>query len=236
MIRALAESVDADKYCHDTGLSFGEDFGRHALSLITSSPSLFPPCGNYKRLDNLRETTRRIGKTKARELLRRINQQRALFPSGAIDFKQYYFPSDLRDELLALAPDWLFKLTPNGPTPMVQVSKNGKCLGTHRDKFRSASLFMLLQGGEQETRWYRDIEDFEVIDPLWIPDHDKIEHVVSAVIQPFRWYVFNHVEWHSVHNFAPGSVRVSMGLDFNNVTAQELVELVIKHTPKAERQ
>jgi hypothetical protein len=222
----MVSHVDPDNYCYDTGLSFGEDFGRYVLSLITSNPSLFPPCGNYKRLDNLRDTARCIGATKTRELLRRINQQRALFPSGRIEFKQHYFPNDLRDELMALAPDWLLELTPDGPSPMIQVSRNGNCLGTHKDKFRSASMFMLLQGGEQETRWYRNTGDFEIIDPLWIPDHDKIECVVSATIQPFRWYVFNHVEWHSVHNFAPGSVRVSMGLEFNNVPAEKLVSRI----------
>lgn len=234
MIRTMATRVNADKHCYDTGLSFGEDFGRHVLSLITSNPSLFPSCGNYKRLGNLRDTARRIGATKTRELLRRVDQQRALFSSGRIEFKQHYFPDDLRAELISLAPDWLLERTSAGPSPMIQTSRNGNCLGTHKDKFRSASLFMLLQGGEQETRWYRNTEDFEVIDPLWIPDHDKIECVVAATIQPFRWYVFNHVEWHSVHNFAPGSVRVSMGLEFDNVTAEELVQLVKEHAPVAE--
>lgn len=233
MIRTMASHVDADRYCYDTSLSFGQEFGRHVLSLITSDPTLFPPCGNYKRLGNLKDTTRQIGAAKVRELLRRINQQRTLFDGGAIEFKQYYFPDDLRDELTALVPEWLLKLAPDGPLPIIQVSQNGNCLGTHKDKFRSASLFMLLQGSEQETRWYRNTEDFEVIDPLWIPDHDKIECVAAAVIQPFRWYVFNHIEWHSVYNFAPGSVRVSMGLDFNNVTAEELVQLVKKHHPPA---
>lgn len=223
MIQSLVSGVCADKYCYDTGLKFGDDFGRHVLSLAKSTPGIFPRRHNYKRVDDPKEMVRLIGKQKTRELLRRVDQQKQLFPGNSIQFDQHFFPDDLGVELAALAPDWLLQLSPGEPSPILQISSNGDRLGTHKGHKRRASLFMLLQGNGQETRWYRDKEDFEVIDPLRIPDHDKIEHVVTAVMQPFRWYVFNHFEWHSVHNFAPGSIRVNMGLDFNNVSAEELV-------------
>jgi hypothetical protein len=229
MIRTVASGVSSEKYCYDTGLSFGEDFGRNILSLAMSKPETFPRRNNYKRVDDPKEMVRLIGKTKTRELLRRVDQQRSLFPGNPINFSQHFFPDKLGAELMSLAPDWLLELSPGEPSPILQISSNGDRLGTHKGHKRRASLFMLLQGSGQETRWYRNKEDFEIIDPLRIPDHDKIEHVVTAVMQPFRWYVFNHFEWHSVHNFAPGSVRVNMGLDFNNVTAEELVREIRRH-------
>lgn len=33
MIQSLVSGGCADKYCYDTGLTFGDDFGRHILSL-----------------------------------------------------------------------------------------------------------------------------------------------------------------------------------------------------------
>jgi hypothetical protein len=220
---------DPSRYVFDTGLDFGRDFGARVLDLALNHPDMFPIRNNYKRADDPAEMVRMIGKQKTRELLRRVDQMRALCPGNLISFKQHFFSDALGQELVSLAPDWLRDLSPGEPSPMLQVSSNGDYLGTHKGHKRRASLFMLLQGSGQETRWYRNKEDFEVIDPLRIPDHNKIEHVVTAVMQPFRWYVFNHFEWHSVHNFAPGSVRVNMGLDFNNVTAQDLVREIQRH-------
>lgn len=222
--------ADSDKYVYNTGLDFGVDFGLKLLDMALNEIDTFPRRINFKKPDDPVEMTKLIGARKTRELLRRmrqIEQQSAgLTP---IQFSQHFFPKELGDELLSLTPEWIRDLSPGEPSPMLQVSSNGDYLGTHKGHKRRASLFMLLQGSGQETRWYRNKEDFEVIDPLRIPDHDKIEHVVTAVMQPFRWYVFNHFEWHSVHNFAPGSVRVNMGLDFNNVTAEELVREIQRH-------
>ena len=219
--------ADADKYVYDTGLDFGAEFGREILELALSQPEHFPRRNNFKRADSPKEMIRLVGSEKARELYRRIDQMNALCPDQRlIQFSQHFFPEELGKRLVSLAPRWLQELSPGEPSPMLQISKGGDYLATHKGHKRRASLFMLLQGQGQETRWYRNTEDFEVIDPLRIPDQDKIEHVATAVMQPFRWYVFNHFEWHSVHNFAPGGVRINMGLDFNNVTAPELVRLL----------
>lgn len=222
--------ANSDQYVYDTGLDFGASFGRDILSMALANIEAFPRRNNYNKADNPRELMKVTGVTRGRELYRRIEQMKALCPNQRlIQFSQHFFPKQLGDELISLSPRWLQEVSPGEPSPMLQVSRDGDYLGTHKGHKRRASLFMLLQGSGQETRWYRNKEAFEVIDPLRIPDHDKIEHVVTAVMQPFRWYVFNHFEWHSVHNFAPGSIRVNMGLDFNNVTASELVELIKRH-------
>jgi hypothetical protein len=226
MIRSDIAGVDPDLYVYDTGLTFGTELGREMLDLALAQPDLFPRRHNYNRADNPRELMQRIGVDKARELYRRTAQMKQRCPGRLIQFSQHFLPDELGQRLLQAAPQWLHDLSPGEPCAMLQVSREGEYLGTHKGHQRRASLFMLLQGSDQETRWYRTKEPFEVIDPLRIPDHDKIEHVVTAVMHPWRWYVFNHFEWHSVHNFTPGSVRINMGLDFNNVTAAQLVSAV----------
>lgn len=232
MIRAEVAGVDTSQYVYDTGLTFGADIGRKVLDLALNQPNIFPQRHNYNRADNPKELMKIIGVEKARELYRRTAQMKALCRGKLISFNQHFFPEEIGNELVASAPQWLQTLSLGEPSPMLQISKDGDYLGTHKGHKRRASLFMLLQGDGQETRWYRNKEDFEVIDPLRIPDHDKIEHVVTAVMEPWRWYIFNHFEWHSVHNFASGSVRVNMGLDFNNVSATDLVSALQKQTKK----
>lgn len=226
MIRAEVDGVDPSNYIYDTGLAFGADLGHKVLEMTVNNIGAFPKRHNYNRGDNPKELMKLVGVDKARELYRRVNQMKALCGGDLITFDQHFFPDKIGRQLIESAPQWLQDLSPGEPCPMLQISKVGDYLGTHKGHKRRASLFMLLQGSGQETRWYRNREDFEVIDPLRIPDHDKIEHVVTAVMQPWRWYVFNHFEWHSVHNFAPGSVRVNMGLDFDNVSAEELVAVI----------
>jgi hypothetical protein len=223
VIKAEIDGVDTSQYVYDTGLSFGAEFGHKILELALTKPDFFKKRHNYNTGKSFKELARLIGLEKTLELRRRREQMESLSGGSLINFEQFFFPQDLGDELVSQAPQWLQDLSPGEPSPMLQISSGGDYLGTHKGHKRRASLFMLLQSDGQETRWYRNKEEFEVIDPLRIPDHDKIEHVVTAVMQPWRWYVFNHFEWHSVHNFAAQSVRVNMGLDFNNVTAAEIV-------------
>ena len=233
MIRAEVAGVNTADYIYDTGLSFGADLGHEILDLALTKIDLFPKRHNYNRGDSPKELMKMIGADKARELYRRTAQMRALCGSELITFDQHFLPDRLDQKLIESAPRWLQELSPGDPSAMLQVSSNGSYLGTHKGHKRKSSMFMLLQGGGQETRWYRNTEEFAVIDPLRIPDHDKIEHVVTAIMEPWRWYVFNHFEWHSVHNFAAQSVRVNMGLDFNNVTATDIVEQLAKHSALA---
>lgn len=234
MIRAEVEDVDTAKYVYDTGLTFASSFGEVVLELAKNRLVEFPRRLNYNKANNPKELMKEIGPAKARELYRRTAQMKALCPGNLIEFTQHFFPEKLGAELVSLSPSWLQELSPGEPSPMLQVQSGGDYLGTHKGHKRRASLFMLLEGDGQETRWYRNKETFEVIDPLRIPDHDKIEHVVTAVMEPYRWYVFNHFEWHSVHSNKGEYTRINMGLDFNNITAPELVSAVRSHQEVAE--
>jgi hypothetical protein len=171
-----------------------------------------------------------IGAEKTREIIRRKEQIAKQYPDQqSITFKQFFLNEALGAALLAQTPDWL-KITPIEPDAMLQIGTGGNILPAHKGHHRRCSLFMLLQGGGQETCWYRNREDFEIIDPLRIPDLDKIEKVVTVVMEPGRWYLFNHHEWHSVHRYGTqGVARVNVGIDYRSIYAPALLDLVKQH-------
>jgi hypothetical protein len=227
MIAAHKPDVNPDDYCYDTGMTFGDDFGEKLLNEILTNPAQFTQRIKYNRGNTYKELVKEVGAVNARELNRRKLQFHQYNPNQKpISFLQWHVPKALDEEFYALVPKWLSELYPGEPKTIVQTSQNGEFLPTHMGHNRCSSMFMLLQGQEQETRWYRNTEPFEVISSYAIPDCDKIEHIVTAVMQPYRWYVFNHQAWHSVHNFAAGGVRVNMGLDFDHVPTTELVEAI----------
>ena len=229
MIKTIIDGVDADKYIYKTNLKFADEFSQQLLKRVLVSPEdtlVFR--NNYDNpMKNPVDTYNRIGKEKAKELIRRARQVKANFPNESefISFTQYFLTEQDSKEFLSLTPDFLKEINPGEPVPIFQISHSGHILPPHKGHKRKSSLFMLLQGNQEETRWYRETEPFEVIATTRIPDLDKVEHVVSAQIEPGHWYVFNHLEWHSVHKFSSG-VRMNIGLDFDSITAPELIEII----------
>jgi len=229
MINKLVESVDSDVYVYQTQLNFGLDFAHKILNEVTDNISQFPKRHNYETLGDPRKLLKQIGKDRTRELYRRYEQFLSLWPGQErIAFDQLFLTESLKQEFLTIIPSWLHDFA-GGPDFMLQVGHSGNILYPHCGHRRTCSLFLLLQADDQETRWYRNTKDFEVIDPLRIPDMDGIEHVVSAVMQPGTWYVFNHKEWHSVHKYSSEKKRINIGIDFNDVPASELVKLIKSH-------
>lgn len=226
MIRAEIDGIDTSKYIYDTGLTFGVQFGEKILDKIKTNLDEFPIKHNFDRGHNPGKLARMIGIEKTRELYRRIDQMKNTYDGNIIHFTQYDLPEYLTQELYTYVPNALMNAFNSKPSTILQISKEGQYLGIHKGHKRSASLFMLLQGNDQETRWYRNKEQFDVIDQMRIPDYDKVEHVVTAIMQPFKWYVFNHYEWHSVHKFTEGCTRINIGIDFFDTSAEELVEIV----------
>jgi len=229
MITATAESVSTDTYVYQTQLNFGLDFAHKILNEVTTAPDQFPKRHNYETLEDPKAMIRRVGKTQTKELFRRYHQFLEAWPGqNRITFDQLFFTDALKEEFLNTIPNWLHDFA-GGPDFMLQVGHGGDILYPHKGHRRTCSLFLLLQADDQETRWYRNTEEFEVIDVLRIPDMSKVEHVVSAVMEPFKWYVFNHREWHSVHKYSSNTTRINMGIDFNDVPAEELVNLIKRH-------
>jgi hypothetical protein len=231
MIKTIISGVDADKYIYKTNLKFADDFCQDLLGRVKLSTDNLVFRNNYNDpRNNPRDTFNLIGIEDSRELIRRGRQIKEYFTeSNVINFTQYFLTEHDTSEFLSLTPDFLKEPTPGEPVPIFQISHGGEILPPHKGHKRKSSLFMLLEGNGEETRWYREKEPFEIIHTTRIPDLDKIEHVVSAQIEPGYWYVFNHLEWHSVHKFSTG-IRMNIGLDFDSILAPELINLIKKNS------
>jgi hypothetical protein len=231
MIKTIISGVDADKYIYKTNLKFADDFCQDLLGQVKLSIDNLVFRNNYNDpRNNPRDTFNLIGIEDSRELIRRGRQIKEYFTeSNVINFTQYFLTEHDTSEFLSLTPDFLKEPTPGEPVPIFQISHGGEILPPHKGHKRKSSLFMLLEGNGEETRWYREKEPFEIIHTTRIPDLDKIEHVVSAQIEPGYWYVFNHLEWHSVHKFSTG-IRMNIGLDFDSILAPELINLIKKNS------
>lgn len=234
MIVTHVEGINPDDFIYKTSLKFGDDVGAAILQKVNEHPEYFQR--RYKYNDGLdynktKELIRAIGLAKTKELQRRKNQIEHYFPGEQfISFKQYFCGEDFDNKIIDSVPDFLKQIAPGEPKPILQISDSEDGLGIlppHCGHQRISSLFCLLQGGGQETVWYRETEPFETIDPFHIPDLDKIEKAVSVVLEPNVWYVFNHRAWHSVHKFAyKGPSRVNYGIDFDSISAPDLVKLI----------
>jgi hypothetical protein len=227
MIRSEIPGVDASKYIYKTDLKFADDFCQRILAKVKESESNLVFRNNYDNpRNNPLKTYREIGPDQSRILIHRAKQIQKNYPGqNPINFTQYFLQQQDADEFLSLTPDFLKDINPDEPVPIFQISRGGDLLPPHRGHKRKSSLFMLLQGNDEETRWYRETEPFHVVSSTRIPDLDKIEHVVTAKIEPGYWYVFNHLEWHSVHKFGSG-IRMNIGLDFDSISAPDLIEII----------
>ena len=223
MITTLNSKINPDVYCYDTGLTFAQDVAEKILMQVNKEETFFPKRNNYDQGTNYRELAKLIGANKTRELIRRQQQVTRDFPGLLpIEFRQYYFTDEYRNMMLSAIPPWLI-IDNNNPNFMLQVSDTGDILPVHKGHKRKCSLFMLLESDNQETRWYQNTKDFEVIDPLRIPDLDLIEPVVSVIMQPRRWYLFNHEAWHSVHKTTHWKKRINIGIDYYDLSPSELL-------------
>jgi hypothetical protein len=233
MIIAHKPDVNPDDYCYDTGLSFGAAAGKYILDKILMCQASFLPDAVDNKQE-YKETAKHNTFAETKEIMRRKSQDKRL-NNGLVHIAsdQYVLPDNLRADLHRELPEWLLSLDAETTRTLVQRSHGGDYFSIHSDSKRCSSLFMLLQGQKQETRWHRNTEPFEILNPARIPDHGKIEHVVTAVLQPYKWYVFNHAAWHGVSGFVDGGARVHVSLDFKKLSAQEVVKVVKANTPLA---
>ncbi len=226
MIVAHKPDVNPDDYCYDTGLKFGADLGKALLDKFLVDPNVLAQdtVGIY---GEYAATAAQKPYADIKEMARRKKQARD-HNDGLphVSAKQWLFPNNLRQELDEVTPDWLRSVEPDTVLAVLQATKGGRYFAVHCDNKRTSSLFMLLQGQGQETCWYRNTEPFDVISPAKIADYDKIEPVLTVVLQPYRWYVFNHAAWHGVSGFVDGGERVHVSLDFKYLSASDLVRMV----------
>ena len=237
MITKLIPDINADDFIFKTHLKFVDDIGSSILEKVNSDRDYFER--RYKYNDGLdynktKQLISAIGLAKTKELQRRKNQIEKYFPGEKfISFKQYFCGEYFDELIMNSLPDFVKELKTDTTRPILQISDSDGDAGIlppHCGHERISSLFCLLQGSGQETRWYAETEPFELIDPFHIPDLDKVKPAVSVVLEPGIWYVFNHRAWHSVHKFSTlGLPRVNYGIDFTNISAPDLVKIIKQH-------
>jgi len=228
MITQEVDNIDIEEYCYETNLDFGKEYGQRLLDAIITDNSFLIQRKQYldPRVD-MKEVFHKLTSIADGRLLKKRGEQVHAAYQGLvhIDFKQYSLSDIWVDELVKLMPSWLTEIS---SIPIIQISQGGDFLAPHKDHKRTASLFMILQGNKEQTRWYRETDEFPLLDFWRVPDLDKIELVASANIEEFKWTVFNHDAWHSVHG-VPGQPRITIGIDFDSISAKELAELVKQH-------
>lgn len=167
-----------------------------------------------------------LGIRQTREIRKRHALMAKMWPNGEqISFCQYSLPKDIEDAFIDACPQWMKEIRGRDELiPIVQIGSSGNILYPHRGHLRHASIFYLLAGSNEITRWWDPTADFELIDEYRIPDMSKLKISYEACIQKNVWSVFNHAAWHSVHTSNEKTkydIRVNIGIDFKTLTIEE---------------
>ena len=183
----------------------------------------------WRRLSHsstIKEMEQIVGVRDAKELMRRKLLMLRKFPGATrLEFSQYSLPDDLADELIDSLPDCIKDLGRDEMEPILQVSTGGTMLYPHKGHYRKASIFRLLKGDKEKTTWWKNTEDFKVIDEYRIPDVRKLEVADQAELVEDKWLILTHFEWHTVQKDNPNSLRINVGNDFKTKSPQEISNL-----------
>lgn len=146
-------------------------------------------------------------------------------------FREQPIPADLKAQVVANLPKELQDLNPRVVIQST-AGKNG-ILAPHIDHYRNTSLFYLVKGNQEETMWWEKSEDFEEFEYFRFADVTKIRKLRSEIIQERQWYVFDQDTYHSVHPTGPVGRRTAICIEFDNISAEELYNIVLAN-PSAE--
>jgi hypothetical protein len=142
-------------------------------------------------------------------------------------FREQELPTELQEKIKSFLPRELKELDPH----VVVQSKfetNG-IIAPHRDHYRSACLFYLLQGNQEKTVWWEKNDDFEEYSFFRFADVTKIVQAHTEVLQEGSWYVFDNLAWHSVHPTGPIGRRTAVCIEFKNISAAQLYQIISNH-------
>jgi hypothetical protein len=216
-------------YFLETPLSFASDIQVEVLDICKNRPEelLFRNPAWRMILDETpyHEIEKLIGVAKAREIKRRRFIMLKLFGlKQQISFLQYSLPDNLNEAFIESCPEWIPR---DEIIPIVQISTGGEMLYPHKGHFRKASLFCLLEGSNEITRWYDETEPFDLISEYRIPDMSRCQVAAETVLKINTWTLFNHHAWHSVHAQQKNiDFRVNIGIDFKSFDAEQVRKLV----------
>lgn len=141
-----------------------------------------------------------------------------------VPFREQDLPVELQETIKSFLPIDLQNLNPR-----VAIQSKFEKVGViapHQDHYRTACLFYLLQGNQEETVWWEKTEEFEEYDFFRFADVTKIKKLHSEIIQEGNWYVFDNQVWHSVHPSEITGRRTAVCIEFNNLSASELYKII----------
>lgn len=174
------------------------------------------------------EMEKALGIRHAREILKRLLKMNRAFPGGQqISFDQFSLPDELQQAFVDACPQWMKNIKGRDELiPIIQISTCGNILYPHRGHFRNASVFCLLEHCDERTRWWNEIETFELISDFRIPDVSKLSPAYEITIKNRVWSVFNHAAWHSVHSSSNFKKRINVGIDFATLSVHEFMPIL----------
>jgi hypothetical protein len=213
-----------------------QDFAIEVCEKIKNTPlSKFtlrnPAWRKLSHSSTIKEMEAIVGIRDAKELMKRKLLMLRKFPNATrLEFSQYSLPDNLADELIDSLPKFLKELGRDEMVPILQVSTGGTMLYPHKGHYRKASIFKLLKGDKETTTWWKNTEDFKVVNEYRIPDVRKLDVADQAELVEDKWLIFNHFEWHSVQKTNPNSLRINVGVDFNTLSAQDISNLFQKNS------
>jgi len=173
---------------------------------------------DYKTIEEI------VGIRKCRLLKQRAFQMiREYGDVNRIIIEQYDVP-DVMSEYVKSEMNKTFGIPEDECMPIVQIQDGGEILHPHHGHGRKASIYCLLQGGGEVTKWYRQTDYFEIVDEFHIPDISKLEVSTETILQENQWSLFNHRDWHSVHRTSDVGVRINFGIDFKTMNVDQAME------------
>ncbi len=170
-----------------------------------------------------------VSKEALLDLKNRLDSNNPNWAQDTAFFVEKQLNEDLQKKILNALPAELQNLNPVACI-QTKFARYGPGLGLppHKDHNRSVTLWYLLEGPGEETVWWDSVEPFNEYDFWQIADVSKLKKIHSQVLELNKWYVFDHKVYHSVVPLNDIKKRSSLCIEFDNIKAEELFNLVEK--------
>jgi hypothetical protein len=127
-------------------------------------------------------------------------------------------------EIISFLPKQLQDLN---PVVSLQTKREGTYITPpHKDHHRTCTFWYLLNGNDEQTIWWEEIDYFEDYRFWRFADPKKIKEVKRAVLKKKIWYLFDNSSYHSVESLnEPTNDRTTLCIEFNSISAKDLYNL-----------
>jgi hypothetical protein len=171
---------------------------------------------------------------KAPRIKQRWEEAEAHWGLPVSKLRQNLMSDQLTQDIHNSLPVYLKELMPR---ICIQTVDSGNTTPPHRDNSRTCSLFYLFNGNSAETVWWKYKPKWQELKTKVAPDWELglyprislIEPKYRAVLEEHTWYIFDTKEIHSVHAPNAQGQRVTLCLEFANIPAKDLYQLINQH-------